>query len=175
MVKGKIKLIDITYISKSIEYFFRQYNDQFMQQSFNQQINGYFIDQNSSSLPESSGIYFVYECTYNLITNSVDIKQLIYIGESEDINNRINNHEKKEEWLQHVNKGNTLCFSYTLITKERERVEAAYIFKHQPPVNIDHKKHYNYEATQIISSGQISLINPNFIVHPTIDLSKDYF
>jgi hypothetical protein len=137
-------------------------------QTFNVEIDGFWRDQNKSSIPNHSGVYFVYVATHNQEAKSVTLHKLIYIGESENVNNRIQNHEKYDEWKTYLSKGNVLCFSTGQVDGTyRNRVEAAYIFKHKPPVNTEYVDSFPFDQTTIISSGKTSQLNSNFTVYRT--------
>ena len=43
---------------------------------------------------------------------TVSIHKLIYIGEAEDVRDRVAIHENYRDWLRHVRRGNELCFSF---------------------------------------------------------------
>lgn len=136
-----------------------------MEKTFTNSIDGYWRDINKSGLPSHSGVYFVYSCIYNSNTNSVDIKKLLYIGESINVNNRVSNHEKYEDWKSYLNNGEELCFSTCPVESYyRERVEAAYIYKHKPPVNTEYIYDFPFDNSTIISTGKTSSLNPHFTV-----------
>ena len=100
------------------------------------EFDGYWRDENKGGLPAKAGVYCVYECTYSVGDKTVSIHKLIYIGEAEDVKDRVANHEKHEDWLEHVRRGNELCFSFGGVGKtDRDRAEAAMIYKHKPPEN----------------------------------------
>ena len=63
-------------------------------ETFDMKIEGYWIDSQKDYIRNHSGVYFVYECTYNEANSTVNIQKLIYIGESEEVRERIVNHEK---------------------------------------------------------------------------------
>lgn len=136
------------------------------EKTFNQEFKGYWRDVNKKGLPKESGVYFVYECTYNTSKNTVTIHKLIYIGESEDVNDRVLKHEKYEKWIEHINHGNELCFSFTEVGDfHRIRVEAAYINEHKPPVNVEYVNHFPFDKTRIISHPDKSTkLNKDFVV-----------
>jgi hypothetical protein len=93
---------------------------------------------------------------------------LIYIGESDNINDRIANHEKYDDWMKHVRKGNTLCFLIGPVSiAYRERVEAAYIFKHKPPENGECIDSFPFDQTTVNSSGITRKLNTSFTVNRT--------
>lgn len=125
-------------------------------------------EPNKSGIPSKSGIYCVYECTHNVQEKTVTIHKLIYIGESENVNQRIANHEKKKDWEKHVRQGDELCYSFSPVDSYyRVRVEAAFIYRHQPPVNTEYKGDFPFDKTIVKSEGQITLLKDFFVVNPT--------
>lgn len=138
------------------------------EQTFNQEFDGYWREIHKSGLPSSSGVYCVYECTYNKDKQNISIHKLIYIGESENVNQRVDKHEKLADWMKHVNKGNELCYSSTLVdTYYRNRVEAAFIFHHKPPVNTEYVDNFPFDKTIVKSKGKIALLSDFFVANTT--------
>jgi len=136
--------------------------------TFNTNIQGYFRDKNKSGIPNHSGVYFVYVASFNLHTEKVTLNNLIYIGESDNVNTRIQNHEKYDEWQTYLSQGQELCYSTCRIDgDDRLRVEAAYIFRHKPPVNTEYKNSFQFDQTTVISTGETTFINTNFTVYRT--------
>jgi len=130
------------------------------------EFKGYWreIDKNSISL-KNSGIYCVYRGVYNPSEDNLSLKELIYIGESHDVNERIQNHEKLEDWIKHLKSKEIICYSCAPIdSTNRVRVEAAMIYKHKPIVNIEYKDNYPFPATEIITKNKNSLLAKNFTV-----------
>ncbi len=126
---------------------------------------GYWRDVNKGGVPTASGIYCVYECTHNVQAGNVILRRLIYIGEAEDVRTRLANHEKYPDWCRYVRQGNTLCFSFGAIgTVDRERAEAAMIFKHKHPENTEYANAFPFDQTTIILSGKTDSLNTNFTV-----------
>lgn len=127
-------------------------------------IKGYWRDINKSGVPSHSGVYFVYEGHHN-DDGTVTLLRLIYIGESGNVRSRIEDHEGIECWEEYVQNGNELCYSTCAVEPDkRERVEAAYIYKHQPLCNSEYKASFPYDTTRVISSGKTALINEDFTV-----------
>lgn len=136
--------------------------------SFKVDFEGYWRERNISSVPSNSGVYCVYECSYNSENDTVSIHRLIYIGEARDARDRIQNHEKWNDWKRYVGSGNELCFSHGYVESEnRERVEAAFIFKHKPPANDEYKNEFPFDTTTINAIGKTALLHTNFTVHRT--------
>jgi excinuclease UvrABC nuclease subunit len=135
------------------------------EKSFNQSFEGYWREPNKGSLPQKSGVYCVYECTFNQAKKNVSIHELIYIGESEDVNKRVSNHEKLKDWEKHVRKGNQLCYCFTEVDDDdRDRVEAALINKHKPPENTEYKNDFPFDTTSLDISGDAALLEKSFVV-----------
>lgn len=64
----------------------------------NLDFDGYWREINKNSIPSKSGVYCVYSCVYNSSNKTVSIKKLLYIGESENVHDRIANHDRLEDW-----------------------------------------------------------------------------
>lgn len=134
--------------------------------TFNVNIEGYWRDRNKAGLPSNSGVYFVYAGSYNIQNNSVLLHSLIYIGEADDVRARVQNHEKYNMWLGYLNYGQELYFSAgSVLSINRNRVEAAYINHHKPPANTEYVNSFPFDQTTIISSGETELINTYFRVN----------
>jgi excinuclease UvrABC nuclease subunit len=136
--------------------------------TFNTDIQGYWRDQNKSGIPNHSGVYFVYVASHSVQTDKVTLHRLIYIGESDNVNSRIQTHEKYDEWRTYLSPGQELCYSTCRIDGEdRFRVEAAYIYEHKPPVNTEYKNSFPFDQTTVVSTGKTALLNTNFTVYRT--------
>ena len=136
--------------------------------------DGYWRSEHVGGIREDAGIYCVYRCTYNKPEKAsekgtITIKELVYIGEAENLNERIGEHEENQDWKSKRKSGETLCYSVALLTggeKERFRAEAAMIFHHQPPENTEHKNSFGYPETTIKLTGDCNkfLSTPEFTV-----------
>jgi len=136
-----------------------------MENTFTINIDGYWRDRDKSGIPNHSGVYFVYEARYNHIKDTVLLIKLIYIGESEDVKERIASHHLYDQWLQGLREGHELFYS-TGQTPDpyRKRIEAAYIFKHKPIHNTEFINYFPFEETTIISEGRIALLSNKFTI-----------
>ena len=107
--------------------------------TYNVQFDGYFLESDINSLPAESGIYGIYTCIHNR-NDTVTLGRLIYIGESHNARQRVENHIKWSSWKRRLKNGEKLCFNVALICpkRDRKRVEAALIYKHQPAGNAEH-------------------------------------
>lgn len=130
---------------------------------------GYWREPNISSLPAKSGIYGVYACTFNTQEKTVSINRLLYIGEGADVQARVAGHEKWPDWKRQLKQGEVLCLNAALISPEadRQRAEAAMIFKHKPPCNTEYVENFPFDTTTITTSGKNALMQPSFTVNRT--------
>ena len=110
-----------------------------------------------------SGIYLVYRGIDKGKTCS--IKELIYIGESEDISKRISGHNKWDEWKKQLQNGEKLYFCYAKANKEdRQRAEAALIYKYKPVCNTEFTKKFDdFADTKVEMSGKCAFLS-TFVV-----------
>ena len=132
----------------------------------NIKFEGYWREINKDGVPKKSGVYCVYECKYNADEKTVSLKKLIYIGEAENVNDRISNHEKLSKWNKEVANGNTLCYSFAPVeNSSRTRVEAALIFHHKPSVNTEYKDKFPFDQTHIKTEGMNAFLSKSFTVN----------
>jgi len=129
---------------------------------------GYWREQNISGIPGKSGVYCVYACKYDPRAKQVWLHRLIYIGEADNVRQRVAGHEKRDDWRDHLNRGEELCFSFASVqSSDRQRVEAAMIFHHKPPVNEEYKHSFPFDSTTISTSGCNALLDEHFTVFRT--------
>ena len=139
-----------------------------MEKSYTLSFYGYYVS--SLGLPAGSGIYCVYACTHNAGAGEVDLRTLLYIGEAANVQVRVDGHEQWEIWERMLKHGEVLCFSAALIVPEsdRKRAEAAMIYHHKPPCNVEYMHSFPYERTTISTGGCNALLSPYFTVYTTI-------
>jgi len=140
-----------------------------MEKEIELKFSGYYRDVNRKSVPNTSGVYLVYRCVYNKEVKpkpTVTLKQLIYIGESEAVRDRIGEeHEGRECWEGKLETGEVLCFSFAPASEaDRERAEAALVYKKKPICNDQGKDSFNYDKTTIKSTGTCWNIPEEFTV-----------
>jgi hypothetical protein len=135
-------------------------------QTYNITFEGYWREKNIGGIANKSGIYCVYTCVYNQNDKTISIKKLIYIGESEAVNDRIQNHEKLSEWKRYLQAGQELCFNFGEVPLiSRNRCEAAMINHHRPIINTEYRDNFPYDTTTLNISGKNKFLNSNFTVY----------
>ncbi len=133
---------------------------------FNLNIEGYWRLKNKKGIPPQPGVFFVYECSYNIDLATVTLLRIIYVGESTNVNRFVDSAEDIEQWLAFISEGHELCFSTAYLSDltVRQQVMAAYMKKLQPHFNDNLRLPFNYEGFHVIASGKTSLLDTDFIV-----------
>ena len=145
-----------------------KWRNEMAEQSYEIEFDGYWREPNKGSVPSKSGIYCVYSAEYDETKKVVSLKKLIYIGESGDVNTRLANHEKLDEWKKHLKINEVLCYSFGAVpSTNRVRCEAALIFKHEPPVNTEYSEAFPHDKTSISLTGKTALLKTSFVVQRT--------
>ena len=129
----------------------------FGMKQFSLNFNGYWQEINSSGIPNSSGVYLAYRCVFQPSSNTVSLKELIYIGRSKDMRDRAEQHFQAGDLL--VNQGEEICYS-TVVLPESDLpiVENALIYAQKPPLNLTLKDSYSYPQAHFDISGRCALL-----------------
>ena len=122
-----------------------------------------------SFVPNEAGIYCIYRAEYcgNM---KVNLSELLYIGESHDIGQRLANHEHYDDWKRRLYYGEHLACSFAQVnSRYRERAEAAMIYVHKREypnlINTSSTRSFNYGNTRIITTGVTNFLLNCFIVY----------
>lgn len=130
-----------------------------MMKQYNVIFKGYRRDCNKATFPTYSGIYMVYRCTYHSDTEKVSLKEIIYIGQAKNLNERLNNHEKYSDFQNQCKTEEELCYAYAKVDeKDLDVVENAIVFAQKPPLNTDLKDSYNHDSAGFLVEGNCSLL-----------------
>ncbi len=125
--------------------------------------DGYWTEIDNDMI-DKSGIYCVYRGVK--IGDRVKLIELIYIGESENVKKRIQQHIADKDWKECLEANECFCYSNAYVESQaRARAEAALIYHYKPKYNNQHKDNYgDYAGTTIITSGKNHLIESGFTV-----------
>lgn len=134
--------------------------------SYSLEFEGYWREPSISGLPARSGIYGVYASTYDTGQGTVSLNRLLYIGEGADLRERVGNHDRWQDWKRQLKTGEVICVNVALISPQadRQRAEAAMIFKHKPPCNTEFADKFPFDTTTITTSGKNALMVASFTV-----------
>lgn len=127
--------------------------------TYNVTFKGYRLEKDAEGLPEYSGIYIAYRCIYDSDTNKVTLNELIYIGQSENLKNRIASHKNSEDLSKCCLENETICYSYASVSlNDLDIVENALVFAQKPRINTQLKNNYNFEAASFVVEGACDLL-----------------
>lgn len=73
--------------------------------------DGFWIEANKKWITPCAGVYCVYACHFNSISNSVRLNCILYIGESDNVNVAVAQNEELERWRSRIEVGEELCYS----------------------------------------------------------------
>ena len=134
-------------------------------------VQGYYKDQSRTGFPHSSGIYFVYRGIYIPHLKTVTLMELLYIGETENLYDRHNEHDKRNEFLARLQEGEELFYSFALTeslsNEQRKKVEAALIYELCPPLNVHNVDSFIYDEITINVLGDRHAYIPDQINTPS--------
>ncbi len=124
-------------------------------------INGYWREEDLSIILSHPGVFFVYESKFDPDELTVDLLSLIYIGEAQNIRERIRTHEKLNLWKTLIQPDSELCFATGDVEEYfLERVKTAYVFGNNPVANYGHVTQFPFDTTTLISTGKTALLKP---------------
>ncbi len=126
---------------------------------------GYWSECTKEGIPDERGIYFVYRGIINNEEKKVSLVEIIYIGKSENVCNSILNHEKKEEFNNELEAGESLCYSVACVPENQlDLIENALVVLQQPKLN-ESDTIYKYDSAVFILQGKCSLLKKrNFYI-----------
>ena len=124
---------------------------------------GFWREPNKAWITPCAGIYCVYACTYLSDVQKVYLERLLYIGQSENVNDRIVAHEQWPLWKAYLQPSQELCYSVAEVQQSaiRDICEAALVYETKPPCNDVLKDHYTKEEAKLSLSGAIGLLPPS--------------
>ena len=124
---------------------------------YNLEFVGYWPVPSSSKVDFWGGIYCIY---------AVKDKdpRLLYVGEAEEIEASIANHKDCQKWEKEAD-GQDLYFSAAHLNPDtgRQRAQAALVYRHRPPCNLEVPEHFKYDV-KLLTSGANACLDPYFII-----------
>lgn len=131
--------------------------------TFNLHFEGSILDKYRYTLPTYSGVYLVYRGTLSSDGKSLHCNEIMYIGQSDNIRQRLFSHNKRAEFLQRLEEGEALFYSWAKVgLNDLDRVESTLIFHRKPPLNDQGKDVFLYPSTTIHSSGACARLDRDF-------------
>ena len=122
--------------------------------AYSLKFNGYWREDNKNGVPSKTGIYLVYRCVYDKTSNTVGLKDIIYIGQAENAHDCIANHDRLDDFKKQLQQGEELCYSFAeVLPSDLDIVENALIFAQKPILNDKLKYTFNYGAVTVKVDG----------------------
>lgn len=116
---------------------------------------GYWREVNKKGIPSKTGVYLVYRCVYDTKSNTVGLKDIIYIGQADNLHDRIANHDKLDAFTAQLQQGEELCYSVASVdSADLDVVENALIFAQKPVLNDNLKTSFNHGAVTLKLDGR---------------------
>ena len=137
------------------------------EKSYTLKFEGYRREVNWKRLPAISGIYCVYACTHDPEEKAVSIRRLLYIGESGNVKKRVPEEpeERRDVWAGMLRRGEELCVGWVEVRPaDRKRIEAALIYRHNPPCNTEYVDYFPFDKTTVTTSGSAAKLSKKFTV-----------
>lgn len=122
---------------------------------------GFYLDKDKATMPKCSGIYVVYKCDYNSYYDTVDIDEILYIGESQNIyecfngtKDNPNTHECYNDFVEKAGGAQHICYGIIPVNEypeeQRGWIQDALIYSQKPIINaLKKKKNYPHPAVEI--------------------------
>ena len=128
-------------------------------ETYDLKFKGYWRDENRQGLPIAAGIYIVYKCRYNELSDTVTLLEILYIGQATNLNERVDTHDKRQTFLNKCNEIETLCYSVAEVKEsDLNIVENALVFAQKPSLNDKLKDRFNYESAEFHLEGRCALM-----------------
>lgn len=138
---------------------------------YNLHFDGSWSDSIREELPEYSGVYLVYRGNFD--RGSFFCREILYIGQAENIRARHTTHEKRDQFLAELRPSEVIFYSCAPVAKaDLDRVENALIYAMRPKLNEKLTETFPYDTTTIVSDGQCSLLSRQFTVEKSVILQS---
>lgn len=131
--------------------------------------DGFWREPNKAWITPCAGIYCVYACTYLLEAKKVHLDELLYIGQSENVNERIMSHEKAALWKSCLNPSQELCYSVAEVVQShvRDVCADALTYCAQPRCNDVLTRRYDQESVKLSLDGKVGLLSSVLQILPS--------
>lgn len=106
----------------------------------------------TETIPAQHGVYYV------VAKNTENKLRTLYIGRAENLKDRLSDHEKYPDFVNALKHDEELEIHTATVDSDKfKRVEAALIYKLQPPLNSDLRQAFEYQDTTIVTTESGSL------------------
>lgn len=133
-------------------------------------VQGYFRDEIRKQFPQAEAIYFVYKGEYLTADKACLLKNILYIGETEDLYKIFNEHENRKEFLESLKEDEMLFYTFAIVhlpLEERKRIVEALVYELNPLLNIQNNNSFSYPPTRVVVEGNRHAFIPASIEAPS--------
>ncbi len=114
---------------------------------------GYYLTKNISKITTKPGIYLAHSCRYKPKNNTVNLNKLLYIGQNANIQRAIRNHNTTKAWEKYLTPGEELCYSFSILQKDRQRIHSVLVNTYKTQANIVKANAHVYPKTTLKIKG----------------------
>lgn len=103
-------------------------------------VQGYFMEDGMSCIPSSSGIYLVYRGFHDMENNRAILKELLYIGETSNLNDSLNNKLNLNQYTKFLHDDERLFFCYASVednAQTRKNIANRLVCVTLPSLNVE--------------------------------------
>lgn len=135
--------------------------------TYNIQFEGYWLEKNKTGIPAKSGVYMVYRSKYDSSSDRVTLLDIIYIGQSENVQSRIVNHDRRNDFQKTLSADETLSYAFAPVSSpDIDVVEKALIISQKPPLNDQIKSNIDFSDKHFQVDGKCALLKyTNFTIN----------
>lgn len=126
---------------------------------------GSLSDHQRPYMPSYGGVYLVYRGIWSEKDQLFFCREILYIGQADNIKSRHENHEYHQSFIAQCHPGEIVFYSFAEVPAvDRGRVETALIYHTKPRLNCVGVDVFPYPPTSVISSGACALLDPEIII-----------
>lgn len=126
------------------------------------------MDDSRRFFPDSPAIYFVYRASFNAVERLCTVKQLLYIGETDNLKLSLTEDMPRQSFIDKLLDGENLFYTFAISEynkDERQKIVQALIFETRPTLN--NKIERPPYKTRIIIEGNEHAFIPASIESPS--------
>lgn len=127
-------------------------------------------EQALAFLPHIPGVYCVFR-GIQTEDRQYEVRELLYIGQGNDLRNHILLHEKWPDWRGHASFDEQIILTMARADDPyaRERAEAALIHAYRPPLNTDYVERFPFPRTILMLAGPVTQLAGVYVVRDVVE------
>ena len=133
-------------------------------------VQGYFRDEIRKQFPQTEAIYFVYKGEYLTAEKTCLLKNILYIGETDNLYSTFNEHENRKNFIESLKEDEMLFYTFANVhfpPEERKRIVEALVYELKPSLNLHGNDSFAYPPTRVVVEGNRHAFIPASIDAPS--------